>query len=61
MKNTYQKTKNIKIVGTLVKDGDDFAINVEHGDGCTEYNLVELLEDMVDTEISITSTLNINE
>jgi hypothetical protein len=52
------KAMNIKIVGILDKNEEGkYIVTVENKDvGLTEYDLDEILKEMLGTEISITST-----
>lgn len=55
-KNVYTEQKLIKLVGTLNKnDEGDFICTVEEKDNVQEYNMIEILEQMVGTEISLQS------
>lgn len=55
-KNIYTEQKLIKLVGTLDKnDEGDFICTVEEKDNIQEYNMIEILEQMVGTEISLQS------
>lgn len=55
-KNIYTEQKLIKLVGTLDKnDEGDFICTVEEKDNVQEYNMIEILEQMVGTEISLQS------
>lgn len=55
-KNIYTEQKLIKLVGTLNKnDEGDFICTVEEKDNVQEYNMIEILEQMVGTEISLQS------
>ena len=57
-KHMISKAMNIKIVGILDKNEEDkYIVTVENKDvGLTEYDLDEILKEMLGTEISITST-----
>ena len=57
-KHMISKAMNIKIVGILDKNEEGkYIVTVENKDvGLTEYDLDEILKEMVGTEISITST-----
>lgn len=56
-KHTISKSVNIKIIGILNKNEDGrYIVTVDNKDsGVTEYNLDEILNQMLETEISITS------
>lgn len=55
-KNIYTEQKVIKLVGNLDKDENgNFICTVEDKDGVQEYNVIEILEQMVGTEISLSS------
>lgn len=55
-KNIYTEQKLIKLVGTLDKNNEgDFICTVEEKDNVQEYNMIEILEQMVGTEISLQS------
>ena len=55
-KNIYTEQKVIKLVGNLDKDENgNFICTVEDKDRVQEYNVVEILEQMVGTEISLSS------
>ena len=55
-KNIYTEQKVIKLVGTLDKnENGEFICTVEGKDRCSEYNVIEILEQMVGTEISLSS------
>ena len=55
-KNIYTEQKVIKLVGTLDKnENGKFICTVEDKDRCSEYNVIEILEQMVGTEISLSS------
>lgn len=55
-KNVYTEQKLIKLVGTLDKnENDEFICTVEDKDNVQEYNMTEILEQMVGTEISLQS------
>jgi hypothetical protein len=57
-KHMISKAMNIKIVGILDKNEEGkYIVTVENKDvGLTEYDLDEILKEMLGTEISITST-----
>ena len=57
-KHMISKAMNIKIVGILDKyEEGKYIVTVENKDvGLTEYDLDEILKEMLGTEISITST-----
>lgn len=56
-KNLYEEKKIIKLVGNLDKnENGDFICTVEDKDRISEYNVIELLEQMIGTEISLQST-----
>ena len=55
-KNVYTEQKVIKLVGTLDKDENgNFICTVEDKDRVQEYNVIEVLEQMVGTEINLSS------
>lgn len=55
-KNVYTEQKLIKLVGTLDKnENNEFICTVEDKDNVQEYNMTEILEQMVGTEISLQS------
>ena len=55
-KNLYTEQKLIKVVGTLEKtENGDFVCIVETKDSVQEYNVIDLLNQMVGTEISLSS------
>ena len=55
-KNLYTEQKVIKLVGSLDKDDNgNFICTVEDKDKVQEYNVIEILEQMVGTEISLSS------
>ena len=55
-KNIYTEQKLIKLVGSLDKDENgNFICTVEDKDRVQEYNVIEILEQMVGTEISLSS------
>lgn len=55
-KNIYTEQKLIKLVGTLDKnENGEFICTVEDKDNVQEYNMIEILEQMVGTEISLQS------
>lgn len=61
-KNIYTEQKLIKIVGNLDKTEDGkFICTVENKDFVQEYNIIELLEQMIGTEISLQSVEIIDE
>ena len=57
-KHMISKAMNIKIVGILDKNEEGkYIVTIENKDvGLTEYDLDEILKEMLGTEISITST-----
>ena len=56
-KNLYEEKKIIKLVGSLDKtENGDFICTVEDKDSVQEYNVIEILEQMVGSEISLQST-----
>lgn len=56
VKNVYTEQKVIKLVGNLDKDENgNFICTVEDKDRVQEYNVIEILEQMVGTEISLSS------
>lgn len=56
-KNIYTEQKLIKLIGTLDKnENGEFICTVENKDDVQEYNVIEILEQMVGTEISLQST-----
>ena len=55
-KNIYSEQKIIKLVGHLNKDENgNFICTVEDKDSVQEYNVIEILEQMEGTEISLSS------
>ena len=55
-KNMYTEQKLIKIIGTLDKaENGNFICIVENKDSVQEYDVNELLEQMIGTEISLSS------
>lgn len=59
-KQMYSKNKTISIVGNLDKDDDgNYFVTVEQKYTFKEYNLMDILEEMVGTEISLKSTEDI--
>ena len=55
-KNVYTEQKVIKLIGNLDKDENgNFICTVEDKDRVQEYNVIEILEQMVGTEISLSS------
>lgn len=55
-KNIYTEQKVIKLVGNLDKDENgNFICTVEDKDRVQEYNVIEILEQMIGTEISLSS------
>lgn len=55
-KNVYTEQKLIKLVGTLDKnENNEFICTVEDKDNVQEYNMIEILGQMVGTEISLQS------
>lgn len=55
-KNIYTEQKLIKVIGTLDKrENGEFICIVENKDSVQEYNVIELLEQMIGTEISLQS------
>ena len=55
-KNLYTEQKLIKMIGTLDKtENGDFICTVENKDSLQEYNVLDVLEQMVGTEISLQS------
>lgn len=55
-KNIYTEQKVIKLVGTLDKDENgNFICTVEDKDKVQEYNVIEILEQMIGTEINLSS------
>lgn len=56
-KNLYEEKKIIKLVGTLDKtENGEFICTVEEKDKVQEYNVLEILEQMIGSEISLQST-----
>lgn len=56
-KNLYEEKKIIKLVGSLDKtENGEFICTVEDKDNVQEYNVIEILEQMVGSEISLQST-----
>ena len=55
-KNIYTEQKVIKLVGSLDKDENgNFICTVEDKERVQEYNVIEILEQMIGTEISLSS------
>ena len=55
-KNLYTEQKLIKMIGTLDKTEEgEYICTVENKDSVQEYNVLEVLEQMVGTEISLQS------
>ena len=55
-KNLYTEQKVIKLVGSLDKDDNgNFICTVEDKDKVQEYNVIEILEQMIGTEINLSS------
>ena len=55
-KNLYTEQKLIKVVGTLDKtENGDFICIVENKDSIQEYNVIDLLNQMIGTTISLSS------
>ena len=55
-KNIYTEQKVIKLVGSLDKDDNgNFICTVEDKDKVQEYNVIEILEQMIGTEINLSS------
>lgn len=55
-KNLYTEQKLIKMIGTLDKtENGEFICTVEGKDSVQEYNVLEVLEQMIGTEISLQS------
>ena len=55
-KNLYTEQKVIKLVGNLDKDENgNYICTVEEKDRVQEYNVIEILEQMIGTEISLSS------
>ena len=55
-KNIYTEQKIIKLVGNLDKDENgNFICTVEDKDKIQEYNVIEVLEQMIGTEINLSS------
>lgn len=56
-KNIYTEQKLIKLIGTLDKnENGEFICTVINKDDVQEYNVIDILEQMVGTEISLQST-----
>lgn len=56
-KNIYTEQKLIKLIGTLDKnENGEFICTVENKDDVQKYNVIDILEQMVGTEISLQST-----
>lgn len=56
-KNIYTEQKLIKLIGTLDKnENGEFICIVENKDDVQTYNVIDILEQMVGTEISLQST-----
>ena len=55
-KNIYTEQKLIKLVGTLDKnENGEFICTVEYKENVQEYNVLDILEQMIGTEISLQS------
>ena len=55
-KNLYTEQKIIKLIGNLDKDENgNYICTVEEKDRVQEYNVIEILEQMIGTEISLSS------
>lgn len=55
-KNIYTEQKLIKLVGTLDKnENGEFICTVEYKESVQEYNVLDILEQMIGTEISLQS------
>lgn len=55
-KNIYVEQKLIKVVGTLDKnENGNYICTVETKDNVQEYDVIEILEQMIGTEISLQS------
>ena len=56
-KNIYTEQKLIKLIGTLDKnENGEFICTVINKDDIQEYNVIDILEQMIGTEISLQST-----
>ena len=56
-KNVYTEQKVIKLIGSIDKDeAGNFICTVEDKDSVQEYNVIEILEQMIGSEISLQST-----
>jgi len=54
MKNIYTEQKSIKLIGQLEKDDNgDLICLVQNKDFIQKYNVIEILEQMIGTEISL--------
>ena len=57
-KQKYENKRVISIVGTLDKNEDGrYIVTVEDKDSATEYDLAEILEEMEESVISLTSEI----
>jgi hypothetical protein len=57
-KQKYERKQIISIVGRLLKnDNGDFIVSVEDKDNVEEYDLTNILEEMEDSVISLTSDI----
>lgn len=57
-KQVYEIKKAIKLVGTLCKDEEGkYIVEVDNGKNYQTYELNEVLEQMVDSEISLSSDI----
>lgn len=54
MKNIYTEQKSIKLIGQLEKDDNgELICLVQNKDFTQKYNVIEILEQMIGTEISL--------
>ncbi len=58
-KQIYEIKKSIKIVGTLDKteDTNEYIVTVDNGKNYTEYELTEILDQMLGSEISLSTDI----
>ena len=60
-KQLIEKSKNFKIVGVLDKDENgEYFVTIAEKDFLREFKLAPILEEMVGTEISLTSVESLN-
>ena len=57
-KQKYEKKQVVSIIGRLLKNEDGrYIVTVEDKDSATEYDLAEILEEMEESVISLTSEI----